>query len=100
MRISETLLSEFDQEMANTRKILERCPEAKFGWTPHPKSWNMAQLATHIANMIGWAIDTIKKDNFDISPPGAPPYKEEPVKSQKELLEKFDKGVAGARAAI
>jgi uncharacterized damage-inducible protein DinB len=100
MRISDTLLPEFDQEMANTRKFLAIVPEDKFGWTPHKKSWNLATLATHIANMPGWAVDTVAKDSFDIAPPGAPPYKEEPATSQKELLQRFDKNVAAARAAI
>ena len=38
--------------------------------------------------------------SYSVAPPGAPPYKEEPAKSQKELLEKFDKNVKDARAAI
>jgi uncharacterized damage-inducible protein DinB len=50
--------------------------------------------------MTAWAVDTMTKDSFDISPPGAPPYKEEPAASTKQLLEKFDKGVTSARAAI
>jgi uncharacterized damage-inducible protein DinB len=50
--------------------------------------------------MTGWAVDTMTKDSFDISPPGAPPYKEEPVATRKELLERFDKNAANARAAI
>ncbi len=86
--------------MANTRKVLERCPEDKYGWKPHPKSFSMGSLATHIAVMTGWATDVIEKDSFDISPPGAPPYKEEPATSTKDLLAKFDKSVSGARAAL
>ncbi len=100
MKITDALLPEFDQEMANTRKTLARVPDDKLKWTPHPKSFPMGSLATHIVNMLGWTVDTIQKDSFDISPPGAPPYKEEPVTSQKELLEKFDKKVTAARAAI
>jgi uncharacterized damage-inducible protein DinB len=100
MTIKDALLPELDQEMANTRKTLERVPEDKFTWKPHPKSFSRISLATHIANMTGWAADTISKDSFDISPPGAPPYKEEPAASTKQLLEKFDKSVASARAAI
>ena len=38
MSISEALLPEFDQEMANTRRTLERIPEDKFDWKPHEKS--------------------------------------------------------------
>jgi uncharacterized damage-inducible protein DinB len=100
MKISDALLPEFDQEMAGTRKTLERVPEDKFDWRPHPKSFTMIALGTHIANMVGWTVDIIEKDSFDVAPPGAPPYKEEPVASKKELLERFDKAVTGARAAI
>lgn len=98
--IRDALLPEFDQEMANTRKTLERCPEDKYGWKPHPKSFSMGSLATHIANMTGWAVDTIEKDSFDIAPPGAPPYKEEPAASRKDLLALFDKNAAAARTAL
>lgn len=98
--IRDALLPEFDQEMASTRKVLERCPEDKYGWKPHPKSFSMAGLATHIANMAGWTVDTIEKDSFDVAPPGAPPYKEEPAASRQDLLAKFDRNVIAARAAL
>jgi uncharacterized damage-inducible protein DinB len=100
MHIKDALLPEFDQEMANTRKVLERCPEEKYGWKPHARSFSMASLATHLANMTGWAADVMTKDSFDISPPGAPPYKEEPAATREELLGRFDKNTASARAAI
>jgi uncharacterized damage-inducible protein DinB len=100
MKIIDTLLPEYDQEMAKTRTVLERCPEDKYDWKPHQKSFSMGALATHIANMPGWGADAITKDSFDVAPPGAPPYKEDPVRSRTELLERFDKNVAAARAAI
>jgi uncharacterized damage-inducible protein DinB len=100
MPISELLLPEFDQEMANTRKVLERCPENKFTWKPHDKSFAMGALATHIAAMTGWLADTMTKDTYDIAPVGQEPYKEEPAKTQTELLARFDGGVAKARKAL
>ena len=101
MRISDTLLPEFDQEMASTRKILERCPESKFGWRPHAKSWTMAELATHVANLPDWANETLKKESLDYAPAdGSQPYKREPAQSNRELLADFDKNVVSARAAI
>jgi uncharacterized damage-inducible protein DinB len=100
MTIKDALLPEFDQEMANTRKTLERVPEDKFAWKPHPKSSSMIALATHISTMTGWTVDTMTKDSFDISPPGAPPYKEDLATSRAQLLEKFDKSVAAGRAAL
>ena len=38
MTIADLLLPEFDQEMATTRRVLERVPEDKFSWKPHDKS--------------------------------------------------------------
>ncbi len=67
MKISDSLLPEFDQEMAGTRKTLERVPDDKLGWKPHPKSFAMGSLATHIVNMLAWTTDTIAKDSFDVS---------------------------------
>jgi len=40
MTISENLLPEFDREMANTRKSLERVPEDKLDWKPHPNAYS------------------------------------------------------------
>ncbi|HTR39847.1 MAG TPA: DinB family protein [Bryobacteraceae bacterium] len=100
MKISEMLLPEFDQEMANTRKTLERIPEDKFGWKPHPKSFAAGALGTHIAQMTGWAVDTMTKDSFDIAPPGQEHRPNPPAATQKELLEMFDQGASKARAAI
>ena len=49
MALNEALLPEFDAEMANTRKTLERVPTEKFSWKPHEKSGTMGWLAAHIA---------------------------------------------------
>ena len=100
MKIGEMLLPEFDQEMASTRKTLERIPEDKYGWKPHPKSFAFGALATHVADMAGWTVDTMTKDSFDYAPPGEPQHPNPPAATRKELLEKFDKGVTKARAAI
>lgn len=100
MSISKALLPEFDQEMANTRKTLERVPDDKPDWKPHQKSMTMARLAGHVAEMPGWAVFTIEKDSLDIAPVGAPPQQGATAKSRQENLEMFDKNVAAARAAI
>src|ERR671914_92328 len=38
MSIGQTLLPEFDLEMATTRRVLERVPSEKAQWKPHPKA--------------------------------------------------------------
>jgi uncharacterized damage-inducible protein DinB len=100
MAISESLLPEFDQEMANTRKTLERVPDDKFGWKPHAKSYAMGALTTHLANLPSWAVLTINADSFDMAPPGAEPFKLPEAKSRQAALEMFDKNVADARTAL
>jgi uncharacterized damage-inducible protein DinB len=100
MSISETLLPEFDREMANTRKTLERIPEDKFDWKPHQKSMPLGYLAVHLATMPGWTAETINRDSLDIAPVGGPPYEMPKANSRGEVLETFDSGVATARAAL
>jgi uncharacterized damage-inducible protein DinB len=100
MKISDTLLPEFEQESGMTKSVLERCPEAKFNFKPHAKSWDLIQLATHLANLPMWTVMTLKQDELDIAPPGTPPYKEEVAKTARELVDKFTKNTADARAAI
>ena len=46
--ISQSLLPEFDVEIANTRKTLERVPEGNPDFRPHPKSMTLARLAGHV----------------------------------------------------
>ena len=41
MPLNQALLPEFDHEMANTRKSLERIPDGKFDWKPHAKSMTL-----------------------------------------------------------
>jgi len=94
------LLPEFDQEMATTRKYLERVPMDKAAWKPHEKSMSMIQLAGHIAEMPGWGEVTVKQDSFDMQPAGAPPYEPPKVSTSKDLLDLFDKNVSKTRAAI
>jgi len=100
MPINESILPEFDREMENTRKILDRVPEGRLDFKPHPKSSTLQQLATHVALIPSWGAETLNKDSIDIAPPGAPPYQPPIMSSRKELLEIFDKNVKDSRAAI
>jgi uncharacterized damage-inducible protein DinB len=100
MALNQALLPEFDQEMANTRKTLERAPEDKFGWKPHEKSMTLGRLTGHLAEMPGWAAITVDKESFDVAPAGSPPPKAANPATRKEALDMFDNNVVQARAAI
>ncbi len=100
MAISQALLPEFDQEMANTRKTLERVPDDKFGWKPHDKSGTMGWLAGHVANLSSWPIYILGGDSLDIHPPGQPAPTPPKIESKKDLLATFEKSQRETRQAI
>ncbi|MBV9209285.1 MAG: DinB family protein [Acidobacteria bacterium] len=100
MALSKALLPEFDHEMANTRKTLERVPDDKFDWKPHEKSMTLGNLATHLSNLPMWSVYAIKQTSIDLAPVGEPPLKVEPATSRQEVLERFDESVKAAREAI
>lgn len=100
MALSAALLPEFDQEMANTRKLLERAPKDKLDWRPHEKSYSLRDLVTHLANLPTWTMATVNQDTFDMDPPDGEAPKVEPAPTVGAALEMFDKNVAEARAVI
>ncbi|MBL8219967.1 MAG: DinB family protein [Bryobacterales bacterium] len=100
MSIAASMLPEFDQEMATTRKVLERVPDDKLDYKPHAKSMTFTQLASHIAEMVGWVGDTMKEDSFDMAPVDGPKWEAYVAKSNADLLSTFDKNAAAARAAL
>jgi uncharacterized damage-inducible protein DinB len=99
MPLADSMLPEFDHEMANTRKTLERVPDDKFNWKPHDKSFSMGSLASHLSNLPYWTNVTIDMDEFDMAPGGKRMTTPE-WHNQKELLANFDENVAKARGAL
>ena len=73
MALSQALLPEFDLEMGNTRKTLERVPDEKLGWKPHERSMTMKRLAQHLAEIPGWGAITVDRETIDIAPVGETP---------------------------
>lgn len=100
MSISEALLPEYDQEMANTRKVLERIPDEKINWKAHPKSNTIGWVGSHLAEIPGWVAGTLASDSWDIAPPGGEPYQSPKLESRKAMLDLFDRNVAEGRAAL
>lgn len=95
MSIADTLLPEFDQEMATTRRVLERVPTEKGQWKPHPKSFSLGHLTQLVAGMPGWITNAVTETSLNLG--GYPGYSYEKTEN---LLKSFDKHVSEARKAI
>ena len=95
MSIAEQLLPEFDQEMASTRRVIERVPDDDPDWKPHPKSFSIAHLAQLIVWMPGWIGQTLTSTELDLAEGVG--YSNE---STEALLKLFDENVRSTREAI
>lgn len=95
MPIADTLLPEFDQEMASTRRVIERVPDDDPSWKPHPKSFSIAHLAQLLAWLPGWIGQTLTTTELDLASGGG--YSNETTDT---LLEMFDENVRSSRDAI
>jgi uncharacterized damage-inducible protein DinB len=100
MSLGQSLLPEFDHETSGTRKTLERVPEDRLDWRPHPKSMTLGGLASHLANVPSWIAFTVSFPSLDLAPVGQPPLRQPEMTSRKALLEHFDRHVAEGRAAL
>lgn len=95
MSIRDTLLPEFDQEMATTRRLLERVPSDKGQWKPHPRSFALGHLAQLVSNMPGWITNAVRSTSLDLGRFGGYTFEQ-----TETLLAAFDKNVREAREAI
>jgi uncharacterized damage-inducible protein DinB len=95
MSIADMLLPEFDQEMATTRRVIERVPTDKGKFKPHPKSFALGHLTQLVAGMPGWITNAVTQTSLDLG--GYPGYSYEKT---EDLVKSFDKNVKEARQAI
>ena len=91
MRLVDPLIGELEQEAQSTRRVLERIPEDRLSWRPHPKSMSLGQLALHIATTPGAvahvaALDAMERPQFDRPEPS----------SKGEVLEALEQSLASA----
>jgi uncharacterized damage-inducible protein DinB len=98
-QVRQLALGDFEQEIAQTRRVLERVPDDRFGFKPHPKSFSLGHLATHLANLPFWLISILSSDEFDLAtvPPTNP---DELPTARDAVLAKFDENVAAVRSAL
>jgi uncharacterized damage-inducible protein DinB len=95
--INELLLTEFDEEMKNTRTTLERVPANKPDFAPHPKSMPLRRLAPHVAELPGFGFTILTTPDLDFSRDS---YKPLPLESAAQLVRVFEEGATKTRNAL
>lgn len=96
MKMTEVLLAQLEREIAATRRTLERVPEGKLDWKPHPKSMPMGYLSLLVAIMFGWIAKMVDLEHLDLASGGDQPQ----VTTTADRLAIFDQSVAEARRAL
>ena len=95
MKLADTLLMELDQEAQTTKRVLDRIPEDKLSWKPHPRAFSLGQLALHIASVPASVTAAAVPDTME-----APNFSQPEPKSRQEVLNTFSKSLESARAAL
>ena len=96
MPIIDSLLQELEQEAKTTKRVLERVPEGKLGWKPHPKSMSLGQLALHIATVPGGVAKMAAQPGFD----GPPSFTQPSATTAAELVPALEQSIAQARQVL
>ena len=99
MAIVQTLLPQFDHEMATTRRVLAVVPQADADWRPHPKSSTLGDLAAHIATLPLWGKLVVERPELDLGVPATASARVR-FSTVPEVLEQFDRHVREGRAAL
>lgn len=95
--LKQNLISELLREGENTRKLLKAIPDSALDWRPSEKSWNTAQLASHIAGIYDWysAVVNMAELNLDDYT-----YDRGDLSRAANIAAKFEENFANARKAL
>jgi len=89
---AQLLLAELEQEAQATRRVLQRVPEDKLSWRPHPRSSSLGQLALHVAVIPSLGMHLLGPDVFE-----APERVQPEPRSAAELIPTLEASLASAR---
>jgi uncharacterized damage-inducible protein DinB len=95
MAMIHAMLAELEQESQATRRLLERVPEDRLSWRPHPRSFSLGQIALHVASLPGGISRMAAEAAYQV-----PDFRQREAESRAELLASLDEGIATAREVL
>jgi uncharacterized damage-inducible protein DinB len=96
-QMMEPMLKEFREEVAITKRVLDRVPPDKLSWKPHPKSMSLGALALHIATVPGALARISQLDEFDAAQANFNPPE---AKTLEEIQAALDESVRTAEECV
>src|SRR2546430_16418039 len=84
MSFGQAMLGEFDSEMQNTRKALERVQDDKWNGKPHEKAGTLGWVAAHVGAVPERLTMTINTRELDHAPVNVQSYDAPQNSNQKE----------------
>ena len=101
MTFAQNLLPEFDEEFANTRKILSLVPNDKLMWKPHDKSMELGRLAWHLSDFPEWVVSVLGQTELTMGGEGAAQSDSAwQGKTSAEIVARLDADLPRARALL
>jgi uncharacterized damage-inducible protein DinB len=100
VELKKFFLEQLEQEVAASRKVLERVPEGHNSWKPHERSMELGYLAALVASMPGWVAMMIERDFVDLNAPQGETLRAQAVDSRSELLKLLDESAERSRSAL
>jgi len=94
---ARALIAELDKETPATRRLIERIPDDRLAWRPHPKSMSIGQLGNHIATIPGGIARLSQVGALDVSTRNIEPA---PAESRAALLATLDSSLASAKEVL
>jgi uncharacterized damage-inducible protein DinB len=99
MTIAEILLQDYDIEISNTRRTLERVPEGKNDFKCHEKSMPLGKLAMHCASLPLFGYYLLEDDHMDLAAPTRP-HVPLVFTTRDAALKQLDESAAKCRASL
>ena len=102
MKIADVLLLDFDHEIENTRRTLERVPDdidSVVNWKPHDKSMAFGKLAMHCATIPLFGHYVLEDDGMDLAA-STRPHTPLEWKGRTHAIESLDDAAEKCRRSI
>jgi uncharacterized damage-inducible protein DinB len=99
LKLTDLFIAELEREAKGTRRALERVPDGRGDWKPHPKSFSLGQLATLTSRMPSWIDMILNMDELDVVPSADTP-RPQMLTTSAALVEAHEQALAKGREAL